>query len=95
MKSSRRVAIYLALGLMFLAGWLFLHTIIFLRHPSLLMMSGVFFAIAIAFILLAGLTRLEAKVKTIEEYLRVTTCRERSRIHDQDTPEPEPSDKTS
>ncbi|MEO0073541.1 MAG: hypothetical protein ABIK43_02615 [candidate division WOR-3 bacterium] len=95
MKISHRIVVYLVLGLVFLAAWLPLHVMRFLRRPSLLMMSGVFFTIAIAFILLAGISRLEAKVRAIEDSLRVTTCRERSRVHDRDAPEPEPPEQAS
>jgi len=89
-KASRRVVLYLVLGVACFAAWVPLHVIRTVRNPSITTLSGVVLTLAIALVLLASITRLEAKVKSIEDYLRLETSRERSRAHDKDTPEPEP-----
>jgi hypothetical protein len=53
-------------------------------------MSGLVLTVALAFVLLAAITRLEARVRTLEDFLRVEASRSRSREHDKDAPEPEP-----
>jgi hypothetical protein len=88
-KVHSRVAIYVVLGAICFVLWLPVQVVRMMENPSLPNMAGVILTLALAFMLLASITRLEARVKKLEEYLRIAACRERSREQDKVEAEPE------
>jgi hypothetical protein len=89
MKRNRRVVFYIALGLVCFGGAAVMVFIKRLQNTQVLGFSGLLFTIAIGLLLLAKITRLDSRVRGLEEFQRLQMSKGRARLHDASENEPE------
>jgi cell division protein FtsW (lipid II flippase) len=85
--------LYVALGIVCFLAAAVMVFIARLENRQALGFAGLLFTIAVALLLLAKITRQDARIRAIEDFLRVESSRERARAHDAGEPEP-PEDAT-